>query len=276
MTITARFNSRCKECGGAIAVGDQINWIKGEKGASHAQCPDNPQPPLENTSRRNDAGGQAKTPRITSGPDLERVGEYLKAELKGGSTNEFINSLATQLVTKGGLTRKQIDAVLNRLDEQADKAKVEKRGGIDQALKDAVPAGRYAVNLGTKKAPEWLLCRVWKGDRGSKPIHVYVVRGTEKGERAESKVELMALKRIAKDPGAAAREFGHRTGACSRCGKSLDVNLSRKLGIGPECIKHWYADGERKLLVGNARSALIDAGIEPKASLDNLAAVLDA
>jgi hypothetical protein len=45
MVIEAKFASRCKKCGGEIAIGDQINWERGH-GASHVKCPENaiPQP----------------------------------------------------------------------------------------------------------------------------------------------------------------------------------------------------------------------------------------
>lgn len=38
MTITARFASQCGRCGQAIAVGSQINWVRGQK-ATHIACP---------------------------------------------------------------------------------------------------------------------------------------------------------------------------------------------------------------------------------------------
>ena len=38
MTITAKYSGRCTKCGQRIAVGDLINWVRGE-GASHVECP---------------------------------------------------------------------------------------------------------------------------------------------------------------------------------------------------------------------------------------------
>jgi len=37
MTITAKFASKCSECGGKIHAGDRIEWTKGA-GAAHAKC----------------------------------------------------------------------------------------------------------------------------------------------------------------------------------------------------------------------------------------------
>lgn len=38
MTITARYASRCAACQGSIAVGEQIEWVKGQP-SRHAACP---------------------------------------------------------------------------------------------------------------------------------------------------------------------------------------------------------------------------------------------
>jgi uncharacterized protein DUF6011 len=38
MTINARFESTCPLCGNRIAIGDQVNWERGQK-ATHLQCP---------------------------------------------------------------------------------------------------------------------------------------------------------------------------------------------------------------------------------------------
>ena len=38
MTITSKFNGTCKNCGGVIAKGQQIEWSK-ETGPTHIKCP---------------------------------------------------------------------------------------------------------------------------------------------------------------------------------------------------------------------------------------------
>jgi hypothetical protein len=37
MTITAKYNSLCPECGGIIERGESVEWIKGRK-ALHIEC----------------------------------------------------------------------------------------------------------------------------------------------------------------------------------------------------------------------------------------------
>ena len=45
MTITAKFPGQCRKCGGAIIVGEKIEWEKG-KGAQHVECKAKPAPAL--------------------------------------------------------------------------------------------------------------------------------------------------------------------------------------------------------------------------------------
>jgi hypothetical protein len=39
MTITSKFNGKCKKCGGPFAKGEQIEWSK-EQGSRHVACPE--------------------------------------------------------------------------------------------------------------------------------------------------------------------------------------------------------------------------------------------
>jgi len=44
---------------------------------------------------------------------------------------------------------------------------------------------------------------------------------------------------VAKDPSAAARAYGLRTGQCSICGRELTNAESRARGIGPICAERF-------------------------------------
>lgn len=151
-----------------------------------------------------------------------------------------------------------LDRASNWITRLLDKQKAE----TPVTSEPVVPAGRYAANNS--------LYRVWRGTRNPSIVHVYEVIGTETGERVPAHVEDAVLAEVAKDPGKAAQEFGHRTGSCSKCGKGLNNNLSRKLGIGPVCLKHWFPDEDRKLMVKTARCELRADGIDPTASYDRL------
>lgn len=132
-----------------------------------------------------------------------------------------------------------------------------------------VPDGRYAVQVDG----DWRFYRVWRGTRNPYVQHLYAVKGVEKGDRVRGPEEHKALALIDADPGAAAIEFGRRTGSCSKCGKDLEVNLSRHLGIGPVCLRHWYAEDDWKVMIAKATAELKDAGIDPADKLDSLEAV---
>jgi hypothetical protein len=135
--------------------------------------------------------------------------------------------------------------------------------------KPQVPDGRYAI---VGPDGEVGLYRVWVGSRyDPPPIHVYAVKGTEKGVRVSPvTLEIAVLEEIAKDPGAAAIEFGKRTGSCSKCSDKLRKNLSRHMGIGPVCLKHWFEKDARASMLATARKELRDQGIDPEESYDSI------
>jgi hypothetical protein len=234
MTIRAKFSGKCSRCGTRILAGDKVEWVKGQ-GVTCAT-------PCEQAERTEPTGDEA------------RVVAYLKGLDK---PNEFQASLLAQFERKGYLSEKQTAAVLRKMDTTTAQP---------GQTKTLVPDGRYAVEL----AGEWQLFRVWRGTRDPNVQHLYSVRGTERGERVFGALEAAAVQAIAADPGKAAREFGHRTGSCSRCGTELEVNLSRKIGVGPTCLKHWYGD-EAKTILADARETLRAAGIDPLAHNDNVA-----
>ena len=47
------------------------------------------------------------------------------------------------------------------------------------------------------------------------------------------------LLEIAKNPGAAARMYGKKTGTCCCCGRELTDPVSVANGIGPICAENW-------------------------------------
>jgi hypothetical protein len=147
-----------------------------------------------------------------------------------------------------------------------------------------VPRGRYAVRVGD----DIVFVRVWRGTENPFAQRMYLLLRAElstldphalkgiakaEGERLNYAEALAVGKAIAADPGEAAREFGSRTGACWRCSTELEVNLSRKLKMGPECMKHVYDDPQRLSLMREARKELREAGIDPAAKYADLATV---
>lgn len=237
MTIRAKFSGKCARCGARILAGDKVEWERGGGVTCVVPC--------EPVAREDPTGDEA------------RVVTYLKGLAR---PNDFQASLLSQFERKGSLSEKQIASVLRKLDTTTTQP------GVTKTL---VPDGRYAVEVDGEDR----LYRVWRGTRDPNVQHLYSVTGTEKGERVWGAEESAAIAAIAVDPGAAAREFGHRTGHCSRCGDPLKVNLSRKIGTGPVCLKHWFPNEQRLAILADARADLRAAGIDPLAHHDDLAAV---
>lgn len=131
-----------------------------------------------------------------------------------------------------------------------------------------VPDGRYAVQIDD----EWKLYRIWRGTRNPSIQHAYAVKGTEDGQRVFGREYAEAVKAIATDPGEAAIQFGHRTGHCSRCGTELAKNLSRHMGIGPDCVKHWFPTDVCNSKRARSRSALRAIGVNPEGKFDDITA----
>lgn len=50
---------------------------------------------------------------------------------------------------------------------------------------------------------------------------------------------LLALRHLAKNPQQAAADYGHLTGHCCFCGRSLDDERSTRVGYGPICAEHY-------------------------------------
>jgi hypothetical protein len=185
--------------------------------------------------------------------DLPRVVAYLEAQERDGKLNDFTDSLLRYYRSKGGLTPKQIAAIVKKLDAPAQPARPT----------CTAPSGRYAVQA----IDEMFLVRLWRGTRNPDYTCLYE---HDTGDRITGPLEPLLLAAISKDPAGAAEEFGHRTGTCYRCGTELLKNLSRKLGMGPDCMKHLFDREVRLARLAQARQELRDAGLDPEALNDNL------
>jgi hypothetical protein len=204
--------------------------------------------------------------------DLKLVVDHLAEQRENGKINDFGRSLLEQYEQKGYLSEKQIASIVKRVKP--------KENSEPQPL---VPAGRYAVTIDGVL----LFVRVWRGTRDPSVQQVYLLMASQEaeldgsieylvegeGQRMKPRDEARAATLIAADPAAAAEEYGRRTGHCWRCAGKLEVNLSRELVMGPECMKHVYDDATRYSKMAGARRALRDRGLDPKAKHDDLAPV---
>jgi hypothetical protein len=227
--MTARFPGTCLRCHRPIAVGDQIEWKKGE-GATHAPgvCEAQAIPEPEG--------------------DLKRVVDHLYDRSRKGTLNEFTASLLRQYEKKGTLSEKQQQAILKRLKAP------------DAPPVPQLPAGRYAVTVDQ----EVLLVNVWHPKGNPEVQRLYRVQShDDSGDVLRGDLELKAALEIKKDPAAAAIEFGHRTGHCFRCGAELDVNLSKSMGVGPTCAKHVKENDNRLAMMAEHREHIRSHGFDP-------------
>lgn len=95
MTITAKYPGRCRKCGGAIAVGNQIDWERGS-GAAHVSCPTKSQsaPEISNPNEIKISGGSGYghhgwTPGQVINHRITR--ERKKGEVLPGENPETLN-----------------------------------------------------------------------------------------------------------------------------------------------------------------------------------------
>ena len=97
-----------------------------------------------------------------------------------------------------------------------------------------VPAGRYAVVNPSSGVTEFF--KVDRPEDGKWAGYVFVKQQASddlypvKGARRDE-----VLGRIAVDPRAAMVLYGHELGACGNCGRTLTDEVSRAMGIGPDC-----------------------------------------
>jgi Family of unknown function (DUF6011) len=97
-----------------------------------------------------------------------------------------------------------------------------------------VPAGRYALVHPERSHVEFFVVDQPTEGKWAGRTFVNQQAGDErypvKGQRAKE-----VLARIAVDPQAAMIRYGHELGRCGNCGRTLTDEVSRAMGIGPDC-----------------------------------------
>lgn len=104
-----------------------------------------------------------------------------------------------------------------------------------------VPAGRYAVELGGRNVVEFF--RVDRPTEGKWAGWTFVKQQASDDEwpvKGARKTEVLAA--IAIDPQAALLLYGQEIGSCGNCGRTLTDDISREMGIGPDCAAHLGID----------------------------------
>lgn len=254
MQMIAKRRSPCLNCPFGITPGERIEWTKGT-GAVHVECPSG-QTTMATGSR------EVHWRRLDKEPGKPWVIRVADAsgnchKLSGKEVELTRGAKAGQKVMLG-----------ERLDGSTQRDSTYAPSAVKEDLPDevAVPAGRYALE---EPGDKFLLVRVWR-KRGL--VNVYDVRTRQQVPDRKAVLERI----VAAGAGYSAILYGKVTNECSRCGAGLDVRLSAELGIGPDCIKHWYGDADRKLMMKRARKAIRDRGLDPNERMSITADEADA
>jgi hypothetical protein len=190
-------------------------------------------------------------------PADDRVSRLVKGLREHVSWNDFASSLVQQYDRKRSLSDKQLDAAERMLAKiaatRAEKAaRAAAAPSVDLTRVHAMFA--KAMASGHKRpvyrAAGLALSLAPLSGRNAGSIYVkddetgdYLGKVTEDLRfnplRTAPEWAAEALSRIARDPSAAAVEYGRETGRCSCCGRELTNPDSIALGIGPICKDRW-------------------------------------
>jgi hypothetical protein len=151
--------------------------------------------------------------------------------------NEAAKQWAEQILSQGeSVDMARMSKILQRL---LTLPKVNTNGG-NRLTRADLPEGKYAL-LTPQAQNEISFFSVWHPPDSETAIIISQLFGapgswrrkTCRGQRYSS-----IAQEIAADPKAAMARFGLHFTVCGRCGSPLTNDLSRELGIGPDCRQH--------------------------------------
>jgi hypothetical protein len=170
------------------------------------------------------AGGPE--PTVVDATDAEERLLAAVDALRAQQPNEFRDSLLDQFDRKGTLSEKQIAAVERGVEKR-------KQWAAERADMPDVPAGRYAVEN------EEGILRFYRVDRpeaGKWAGYTFVkIMASDEEHPVRGTAAKAVLAKIAADPLAAMKRYGHEIGSCGKCGRTLTDPASIAAGIGPVC-----------------------------------------
>lgn len=181
--------------------------------------------------------------------DFSEAQPEMFADLMRART-EFTASLRDQLLAKGSLSDRQIDA-WHRGNEKRKAAMAERMAEVDltpiRDMFDAAQASGYKKPVYRAEGLKLTLA----GSMSSNAGCLYVVEIEDdsyqgkvdgilfKGVFGGRKDVAERLRVIAQNPLDAAVRYGRKTGTCSCCGRELTNHASIEAGIGPICAQKW-------------------------------------
>lgn len=196
-----------------------------------------------------------------SGP----VRPYEHTEPATASQLRYVQILGGDLTRATSMSKRDCSAYIDRLKSGKEKpvttppptAAIRDYGNsprkVPVELLKMVREGRYAVRPDSDTP--WTFIRIsigkgrsrWKdcikvqtkhGPNLSEPKLIVYPSGQAQILRGQYDIEDALLLIIADQQGAA-RNYAKVLGECARCGLDLTDPESRRIGVGPECVKHW-------------------------------------
>ena len=172
--------------------------------------------------------------------DIELAKYYVKEHLN-------YNTFAASLLSKKNLSDKQIAWVhylaTEHLNESLFSQKEEENGEYQDLVTKMYSAVKSKNRKFQVRLPGFILSTVTKGiNEGS--LYIYenqqykgkiTPKGILKGSVSEDTLNL--LEDAKENLLQLAKIYGHQTGNCSLCGRTLSDSLSVQMGIGPVCAK---------------------------------------
>lgn len=219
MTITAKFPGKCRKCGAAIEVGEQIEWIKGV-GSEHVSC--DPNAELDHWIATIDT------------PTLVQVEAGLHKVLDSDEQSKY--------------SVEQIDIAA---DQQARmKAEIQRRADQSAAPEQPERSQPDVVSPGVFEMDGaiYLVTKTKDGERlyakQLREFKLNVPRVLEDGTAVEYDCEWEYVRGVVFDLSESdrmdierAKALSIRYGRCLKCGRRLKARKSVEEGIGPVCRK---------------------------------------
>lgn len=212
------------------------------------------------TTVANGFGGTTTVPTPAVVRPTEKQTAFLRsllAERAGIDLAEAIRTGLNAAREAGTLDRKSasiaIDALLKIEKAVAPKAETEtpapaawdpSKGSMDRAVLEAIPVGRYFVDGTFLKVDRpdkgrwagFIFVKMIRNIQGSfEDVRRVAILNPEATAARVDEGHRLAVETLASDPKAAAIAFGHKTGSCCICGRTLTDPESVKAGIGPIC-----------------------------------------
>lgn len=224
------------------------------------KCKNGPEHRHETREEARICWGLMAAPTPARVPVAGPVRPYEHPERSTGSQVHYVGILGGDTARARSMSKSECSTYIDRLkagkesrvtEPTAAPRPTERVSKVPPELLKMVREGRYAVRA--DDAHPYVFIRISTGKGRSQYKDALKVQ-TQHAERLSEpklvvwpsgKVSLYdysiedPLLMVIADQQGAARAYARELGRCARCGIELTDEESRRLGVGPECIKHW-------------------------------------